>query len=317
MEGVIRETERFVFRIADPEREGPAIHDFRKAAFGRDFTWEDFQWFNLNYPHSRNRIYMAEEKSTHRIACIIAMLPFRYRVGDRTLTASLATGGATHPDFRGLGLFTKISSLLMEGEQRLGISHGIGFPNPAALPLHLKAGWSVPLELEFHEKTSFRPCFSNATPIEVFDERHDELYRLAESRFDLLNLKDRQVLNWRYLARPDVNYQCFEVGREKVDGFIVLKKYDDGAVRKTHILDFLAVTEEAADSLISCAENFSLGRDLLNLWLNPACPYSGLFARRGFEASSQRSPVILRTTDQRGLPKISSPWLVLGDNDVY
>ena len=314
---IIMEDSRFVFRLADPLLEGPKIHAFRNEAFARDFELEHFEWFYLNYPYSRNRVYAAEEKSTGRIAAAITMLPFRYRIGSAVEDVSLATGGATHPDFRGCGLFTKISGMLVEQESRVGIRCGLGFPNAAALPLHIKAGWHVPLELTFLEKRHFGRGIAAAEPIEIFDERYNELYKEAANAFDFLNMKDHKVLNWRYRQRPDVQYHCFEAGSGRIEGFIVLKKFEGQGIRKVHIVDFLALNEEAADTLLSAAENFSKGSDLLNLLMPPASPYEAMLLKRGFKPTEERAPIIFKRLGIAEPPRFSSPWMVLGDNDVY
>jgi GNAT superfamily N-acetyltransferase len=313
---IIMEDAEFVFRLADPLSEGPRIHAFRREAFARDFELEHFEWFYLNYPYSRNRVYIAEEKSTGRIASAITMLPFRFRIGSGVEDVSLATGGATHPDFRGYGLFTKISGMLVEQESKLGIRCGLGFPNAEALPLHMKAGWHVPLELIFLEKRGFSRGGS-AKSVERFDERYNELYKEAAKLFDLLNLKDDKVLNWRYKERPDVEYHCFEAGSRRLEGFIVLKKFQGQGIRKAHIVDFLALNEEAAETLIAAAEDFSAGSDLLNLLMPPGSPYTEIFLKRGFKATEERAPIIFQRLGDIEPPRFSRPWLVLGDNDVY
>ena len=315
--GIIMEDARFVFRLADPVLEGPKIHAFRKEAFARHFEAKHFEWFYLNYPCSHNRVYIAEEKSTNRIASAICMLPFRYRIGSAIEDVSLATGGATHPNFRGFGLFTRISSMLVEQESRLGIRCGMGFPNAEALPLHVKAGWHVPFELTFLEKRDLGRGIGSAESIETFDEQYDELYNEAAKAFDFLNLKDHRILNWRYRQRPDVEYHCFKAGRLRLEGFIVLKKFQSQGIRKTHIVDFLALNGEAAETLISAAENFSEGSDLLNLLMPPASPYEEIFVKRGFKPTEERAPLIFKRLGITEPPRFSSPWIVLGDNDVY
>ncbi len=308
---------RFVFRRLDFRQEADRLVSFRREAFGRAFSTDELLWFNLKHPYYDARAYVAEEKPTKRIASSICMLPFRYRVGGGTKLVSLAMGGATHPDFRGLGLFTKISQILVEQEDRFGISCGIGFPNAAALPLHLAAGWPVPAQLSLFEKRSFEPSAGKLRTVERFDERYDALYEEAAQRFDFIHLKDHRVLNWRYKQRPGVEYHCLEVGRPRLDGFIVLKEFQQLGVKKTHIVDFLALTEQSAQYLISVAEQIAGGSDLLNLWMWPQSVYESLFRSRGFQQTEQVTSVIFRSAGVSGLPSITRPWVVLGDNDVY
>jgi len=314
---IIMEDARFVFRLVDPVLEGQKIHAFRKESFARHFEFEHFQWFYLHYPYSQNRVYVAEEKSTGRIASAITMLPFRYRIGSVTEDVSIATGGATHPEFRGLGLFTRISSMLVEQESRLGIRVGIGFPNAEALPLHLRAGWHVPLEPVFLEKRDFSDKNGSGESIVVFDERYDALYTEAAGFFDFFNLKDHKVLNWRYSQRPDVEYHCFEMRRRKLEGFIVMKKFQAQRIRKTHIVDFLALSDKATNTLISVAERYAAGTNLLNLLMPTKSPYEEIFLKHGFKPTDDRAPLIFKRLGHTEAPHFSSPWIVLGDNDVY
>ena len=83
------------------------------------------------------------------------------------------------------------------------------------------------------------------------------------------------------MQRPDVKYHCFEVSRSTLEGFIVLKKFQGQGIQKTHIVDFLALNEQAADALISAAETFSEGSDLLNLWMALSSPYTKMFLDAG------------------------------------
>jgi hypothetical protein len=311
------ENSRFVLRRADFRTETARLLSFRREAFGRDFDTSELLWFNLKHPYYDARAYVAEEKSTGRIASAICMLPFRYGIGGETRLVSLATGGATHPDFRGLGLFTSISQILVEQENLFGINSGIGFPNAAALPLHLAAGWQVPAELVCFEKRVFDQSFEELHPVGRFDERYNTLYGEAANVFDFIHLKDHRVLNWRYRQRPGTVYHCFEVGEPKLEGFIVVKKFQDSGVKKAHIVEFLSLSEESAHRLISIAEQLAMGSDLLNLWMWPHCPYEDLFLRRGFRPTDQVTSVIFRSHGVSTYPRVSNPWIVLGDNDVF
>lgn len=180
-----------------------------------------------------------------------------------------------------------------------------------------KSRWDVPFELTFLEKRNFSRGNLPAESIEKFDERYNELYQEAAKLFDFVNLKDHQILNWRYIHRPDVKYHCFEANRPRLEGFIVLKKFQGQGIQKTHIVDFLALDEQTADTLISAAETFSEGSDLLNLWMVLSSPYAKMFLERGFKPTEERASVIFRRVGIAESQRFSTPWIVLGDNDVY
>ncbi len=313
----LSEDERFVYRLADPVTEGTSLWRFYCESFGRGFSFAEFDWFKARHPFGPSRVYVAQEKLTGRLAASMSMQTFVYRFKDITQDMSLAISAVTHPDFRRLGLFVAVNRLIPERERREGIRWGITFPNPAAFPGHIKAGWKAPLELIFLEKRRFENHASTASAVDRFDESFDEFYQAAAQNFDLLSVKDHRILNWRYFERPGVSYQCFAVRNATIEGLIVLKRFSSGSEEKSHIVDFLAVTDRAAQELISVAQQFAAGTTVLNLWMPPGSQYEAIFRDRGFVSTGERQPVILRPHDGGEIPVISVPWLVLGDNDVY
>jgi hypothetical protein len=314
---LLSEDERFVYRLVDPVKEGNSLWRFYCESFGRDFSFTEFEWFKVRHPLGPSRVYVAQEKSTGRFAASMGMQKFLYRFNGVVQDLSLAISAVTHPDFRRLRLFVQVNSLVPQREREEGIRFGITFPNAAAFPGHIKAGWEAPFELRFLEKKSFENRGSSAAAIASFDEGFDEFYQAAGENFDLISVKDHRILNWRYFQRPGVRYECFAVRKTTIEGFIVLKKFSGGLEEKSHIVDFLAVTDRAAQELISKAEQFAEGTSVLNLWMMPGSRYEALFESRGFEASGESQPVILRPHGGGEIPAVSAPWLVLGDNDVY
>jgi len=314
---VLAEDDRFVFRIADPVKEGTELFRFLADGYQRDFRVEDLTWYKTRHPLGKTRPYVAQEKHSGRFVASISMQTFLYRAGDVVGPMSLAVSGVTHPDYRRLGLFVAVNRLIPQAEGRLGIPFGIGFPNAAALPGHLKAGWQAPVELRFLEKAQFPKTLSSAVRIDRFDESFDDLYRDASRIYDLVSVKDHRILNWRYFERPAAEYHCFAFRDGRLRGFVVLKRFSEGSIRKAHIVDFLALTEDAADELISTAEHFAEGSALLNLWMPLGSHHEAVFFRRGFEPTSERQPVIIRSHQGGPIPQFTAPWLTLGDNDVY
>ena len=314
---VIDEDRRFVYRLVDPFAEGKALFSFFCEAFGRQFDYAEYEWYKLRHPCSRNRVYVAQEKAGGRFASAVCMMPFRYRVLEEIMTGSLCTGVVTHPDFREMGLFVKINKLLREHESRVGSAFGLGFPNDQALTGHLKADWTMPLSLTFFENRAFDPAPSPAATVERFDAGWDEFCLQASAQFDFCQVKDHQILNWRYKDRPGASYTCLAVMNEQPEALLVLKKFAADGVRKAHIVEFLSLDEDASHALIDAAKAYAAGSELINLWMPPNCAYEEVFRLHGFRPTSERSPVVIRSHDASPLPVFHSPWLVLGDNDVY
>ena len=251
---------------------------------------------------------------------MMCMRPLAYRIGGKEHVASLAVSAATHPDFRRLGLFHKINEIMADQERLAGSNYGLAFPNPyttKSLAGFIKAGWQIPVHLTFFEKRKLKKNESRLDSIARFDESYDDLCHVASESYDFCHLKEHRTLNWRYLEKPGAEYSCFASKRRSLEGFIVLKKFCTGYIAKTHIIDFAALNHSAAEAIISFAERFAVGTDLLNIWLPPKSQYENLFLDAGFTPASERFPLVLRSHGQTGFPILRSPWVVLGDFDVY
>jgi hypothetical protein len=314
------EDQRFVYRLADSVTEARSILSLLSQAFHRDFSYREYEWFKLKHPLFPSRTYAAYEKSTTRLAATMCMQPFRYRICGSDHAVSLAVSAATHPDFRRFGLFHKINEIVADQECRVGNNFGLAFPNPyttKSLSGFIKAGWQIPTHLSFFEKRSLKKNRSRLVPVKRFDESYDDLCRIASGAYDFCHLKEHRTLNWRYLEKPGAGYGCFAHKHQSVDGFIVLKRFCTGDIIKTHIVDFMALNSSAAEAMIHFAEHFAAGTDLLNIWLPPKSQYENLFLDAEFSPTPERFPLILRSHGQDGVPKISAPWVALGDFDVY
>jgi hypothetical protein len=288
--------------------------------FHRDFSYEEYEWFKLKHPFFPSRAYAAYEKSSERLASMMCMRPLAYRIGGQDEVVGLAVSAATHPDFQRIGLFHKINEIIADQECQEGSKYGLAFPNPyttKSLAGFIKAGWQIPIHLSFFEKRKLKENRRRLAPIERFDESYDDICRIASEAYDFCHLKEHRTLNWRYREKPGIGYTCFAYKRQSVQGFIVLKKFSTGDITKTHIVDFMALNSSAAEVMISFAEHFAARTDLLNVWLPPKSQYENLFLDAGFSSTPERFPLVLRSHEQSAIRDLNSPWVALGDFDVY
>jgi hypothetical protein len=317
---VICEDGKFIYGLVDPAREARSLLLLLSQTFHRNFSHEEYEWFKLRHPHFPSRAYAAYEKSTDRLASMMCMRPSAYRIGGKDNVVSLAVSAATHPDFQRLGLFHKINEIIADREHREGAEYGLAFPNPyttKSLAGFIKAGWQIPCHLTFFEKRTPKANRTRLTTIELFDESYDDLCRIGSEAHDFCHLKEHRTLNWRYMEKPGGGYSCFAHKGQTVDGFIVLKKFSTGDITKTHIVDLMALNSSAAEAMISFAEHFAADTDLLNIWLPPKSRYEKLFLDAGFCSTKERYPLVLRSHGQQEVLALHSPWVVLGDFDVY
>jgi GNAT superfamily N-acetyltransferase len=99
---------------------------------------ELFRWKHLDNPFGRSLLLVAEHDD--RPIGLRAFMRWRFQAGDRVLTAVRAVDTATHPDFQGMGVFSRLTRAAldaMEGQVDLVFNT----PNGKSGPGYLKLGW--------------------------------------------------------------------------------------------------------------------------------------------------------------------------------
>ncbi|AQL44211.1 hypothetical protein BV210_16490 [Halorientalis sp. IM1011] len=112
--------------------------DLYETVWGHGRTSEWFDWrFRANPAADRVRMILAERDRT--LVGAEAVLPYRLRVGDETVSALQPVDWIVHPDHRGAGLATRMteSRIGRDGDAALYFN----FPTPALRPLLSKFGW--------------------------------------------------------------------------------------------------------------------------------------------------------------------------------
>jgi hypothetical protein len=316
----ISEDSCFIYKLVNPADNKREILTLLSQVFEMDFDQAEFEWYKLKHPHSMSRVYFALERLSERPAGVICSQTFTYRIGSENQQISLLVSGGTHPNFRRIGVFGKLANVIVGHESRLGVQCSVTFPNPylrQSFPAFMKAGWQVPVEYRFLEKRQFRRSSGTAVRVERFDQRFDALSQEAAKSFDFFQIKDHRTLNWRYTERPSTRYDCFAAGESDVKGLIVLKKLSTPDSVKAHIVDFMALTHDVADQLISVAENYARETSSLNVVLTTSNAFESLFLEHGFTVCAERFPVVMKSPSAAKIPRFSAPWVALGDNDVY
>ena len=182
-----------------------------------------FRWKPLENPFGPSLMLVAE--ADDRIVGLRAFLRWRFVAGDASFAAVRAVDTATHPDYQGMGVFsrlTKAALAALEGQADLVYNT----PNAASRPGYLKLGWRevgrVPVALRVRRPVRFatglrrsadrmraRPAVA-AEPAAQLLKRGDEVERLlAELRPDHRRIRtpmDLRYLRWRYGAAPLLGY---------------------------------------------------------------------------------------------------------------
>jgi GNAT superfamily N-acetyltransferase len=100
---------------------------------------EYWSWKHFRNPFGESPMLLAE--SGDRVVGLRAFLRWRWETESDTYRAVRAVDTATHPDFRGRGIFTRLTLDLVERMRREGVGFVFNTPNRQSQAGYLKMGW--------------------------------------------------------------------------------------------------------------------------------------------------------------------------------
>jgi GNAT superfamily N-acetyltransferase len=312
--------QEIIYQLYSDEDPEPILK-LMSECFNRDFYshFDWYQWFHRSCPTGDNKIFVAVDKESGRLAGGYGLLPISIKYNSDKISGLLCTNVMTHPDFRGKGIFVNIGKHALKSSINDDYPIALGIPNKNAYPGHMKAGWEVRTNLSFYHKKSFSKKDVDTTEVSKFDERINELLKRISKNVNFMVAKDHRFLNWRYADRPDKDYLMFIHERSgEIDGYVVLKHFETEDNRKTHILDIMADNFEILSELVQTAENHAAGKDELNLWMIDNGIYLNEFKELGFTKDEENSNMLILYDNDKLEDLVEKNWWIcLGDNDVY
>ena len=113
---------------------------------GLALGWQDgepnqalFTWKHVDNPAGRSPVLVAEADG--RLLGVRALLRWRLVRGDEVVDVVRPVDTATHPDARGRGLFTRLTTDAIARETAAGTAFVFNTPNGQSRPGYLKMGW--------------------------------------------------------------------------------------------------------------------------------------------------------------------------------
>jgi GNAT superfamily N-acetyltransferase len=216
------------------ERDIPAILKLFKLALGTEggAPIESFwRWKHIDNPFGVSPVLLAFDKD--QLIGLRAFMRWQWQYQNKTLQAFRAVDTATHPAYRGKGIFSKLTKALVE---ELKASEPSSFiyntPNSQSKPGYLKMGWRV------LGKPNVKGCFTftySNNLEENFKVFHNDLQQLdfdslifkpANSSGLIYTNQTLQYYKWRYQCIPEIPYGTFTYNSEQksVMLFFHLKK---------------------------------------------------------------------------------------------
>jgi GNAT superfamily N-acetyltransferase len=213
--------EQITIRQATPADRGGII-DLLRLSLGEGSTEKsaDFwQWKHVDNPFGASPVLLAEADG--KLVGVRAFMQWRWCAEGQTYRALRAVDTATHPEYRGRGIFKKLTLRLVEQCRAAGYDFIFNTPNEQSRPGYLKMGWQVVGKLPLRVAV-LRPWQLAATkwldrplPAAALEEEPADFSILDEQRLQwLAELPDRlhtpptvEFLRWRYADCPVRDYR--------------------------------------------------------------------------------------------------------------
>lgn len=232
-----------------------------------------------------NNIWLAEDngKIVGQYCSVILELKF----GNKIIRVAHSLDTLTHPHYRRQGIMLTLSKKVFEELAKNGIDIIYGFPNDAAYPNDIRLGFSKvsgtrKIKRVFHWKNSLKTRINNRlllkfctasgnmltkvifrtsrvpaikgltiTQISSFDDRVNKLWNTVSSQFQIIIVRNKDFLNWRYSKVPNTNYSIFVAEKEKaVVGYLVLCYSQRDYTKVAVIYDLIAESAEVIQCLL-------------------------------------------------------------------
>jgi Acetyltransferase (GNAT) domain len=288
------------------------------------------------------------------------MVPFK--LADKVVLAAQPVDNLVHPEFRGGGrLQLQLFALQPAVAKKGGVVFGFGFPNEIAyaagkrllnyqdlgpLPtLFLRLSWRHSFRRRFPKLPGWLVKIVGFLSVNLyktslawhgrrdlvlrevsnFDARINALWESAKDSYDILAVRDRQTLNWRYAMKPFAQYTILINERQGiVAGYIVLKVNRQEQAVVGLIVDIFSLADSMVEeALVRGALSWFSGKGtdyVLCRMLRDDRIYSTLL-RCGFQEHAAFAPlpvvyhVFTEEIDERCLREACRWHLTFGDSD--
>jgi GNAT superfamily N-acetyltransferase len=232
--------------------EGPT--GSRSAAF--------FRWKHLENPFGRSFMLVAE--ADDRIVGFRALMRWEFLAGDQTLRAVRPVDTATHPDYQGQGIFSRLTREALSGlEGQADLVFNT--PNRKSLPGYRKLGWetvgSVTISMRIRHPIRFArrarrdggsvdgawPLIRADRAADVLGEAAGDLVRSSDRRDDRLRTpRDIAFMRWRYGSAPSLDYRAVRERRGgQTRGLAVFRVRPRGGLWETTVSDLVVPDGDA------------------------------------------------------------------------
>lgn len=254
--------------------------------YDRDGWMRSWQWRFKDNPAGDSIIWVADHDG--RIVGQRASIPVRMKVGSEVIASCHSADTMTHPDYQRQGISGALGKKIDAEAEKNGIAIVYGFPTKinrlvgikklnrfdfATLQILVKPlNWGNVLKMRIKNKFLSKlgaiggnlliilfyrakraPIVEGLTISQVssFDERINEFWDRVSNQHQIMLVRDRDYLNWRYVAATDMDYTIYVAEKAgQIYGYLVLGYEQRVQVRVGVIFDILAQSAQTAQCLV-------------------------------------------------------------------
>jgi GNAT superfamily N-acetyltransferase len=300
-----------------------------------DRTREFFRWKHLDNPFGRSLMLLAEHDGT--LVGLRAFMRWSWNGPDGAIPAVRAVDTATHPSYRRMGIFSRLTGSALELLRDEGTALVFNTPNEKSLPGYLKMGWvkvgRVPVHLRVRRPARFVAGLAGragrSDPSSEAPEAHTVLHA---QRASLPALLAAAGASRDHLATPrEPSYLQWRYGQASGLGYRAVTLPNDGGLRGLAIFrvrDRKNLTEATVAELIAAPGDGQGQRALLRLVARAArvdhlaTHFSSTIGQRPplgwVRAPGGVTLVVNKLREVSPSPDLASSWaLSLGDIEVF
>lgn len=294
-----------------------SLNELFRISFNRNIHPNFLKW--RYYDNPCDDLLVAVAIDNNKIIANYSASPHLIENDKTTYKAALSMTTMTHPDYNGLGLFTKLAELLYQEMIRRNYSLIWGFPNNNSHGIFKnKLQWQ-----DIYEIPTFTLNLSTAKMNELddlysygFDNSFDKIVMFSKEKQYQVK-KNSAYYKWRYLNNPVNEYYNYYL--KDLDVYranIIYKEY--GA--SIDIVEINGLTDVDKIKLIKNLINIfkEQKKEQINCWLNVNDPLHSAFERIGFTNTMPITYFGARSLDENINIRSYKSWnIFMGDSDVY
>jgi GNAT superfamily N-acetyltransferase len=230
-------------------------------------TSDYWRWKHVENPFGPSPILVAEDDG--RFIGLRAFMRWGWRSGEQQVTAVRAVDTATHPEYRGRGIFRRLTVQLRSEMEHEGATFVYNTPNTQSRPGYLKMGWTVvgkptlwirpvqPVRLAralrregLGGSEGDPPQIDAPSAGEALDRPGVQALIEAAGRTSMRPLHTPltlRYLRWRYAAIPGFRYHALSEGDGEDGALLVVRSRRRGALREIRVCDIVVGPSRAAN----------------------------------------------------------------------